>query len=303
MEYKKIIKSRRFRLKLLRIFQWVPDSIMLKIQYYLKFGFFPDFKHPLRYSEKMQIYKMKYRNPILAQCVDKYEVRKYLEGKGLGEYLVELYGVYNRIEDVVFSELPDKFVLKNTTGGGGLSVIIVDDKSKCNWDEICENVHKWPVHKPGEITFGREWAYTNMPKTRIIIEELLETSDSRGLIDYKFICFNGRTDYLYVMSDREFGRDAALAIYDRNFRKTEVYEIGERRAEDIISTPKNFSMMVALAEKLSENLPQVRVDLYNVDGKIYFGELTLYDESGYTRFDPDSFDFELGKFFNIESFV
>lgn len=303
MDYKRIVKSRQLRFKLLRIFQWVPDSIMLRIQYYLKFGFFPNFKNPQRYSEKMQLYKIKYRNPVLSQCVDKYEVRKYIEGKGLSDYLVRLFGVYDKVEDIIFDELPDKFVLKNTTGGGGISVIIVDDKSKCNWDEICKKVGEWPMHFPGEITFGREWAYTNMAKTRILIEELLEPTDNHGLIDYKFICFNGRTDYLYVMSDRAFGRDAALAIYDRNFNKTEVYEFGERRAEGTLPKPKNFLKMVEIAKKLSEDFPQVRVDLYNVDGKIYFGELTFYDESGYTRFDPDSFDFELGKLFDIESFA
>ena len=142
-----------------------------------------------------------------------------------------------------------------------------------------------------------------MPETRILVEKLLEPTDNFGLIDYKFICFNGRTDYLYVMSDRAFGKDAALAIYDRDFHKTNVYEIGERRADYILPVPKNFQKMVEIADKLSEDIPQVRVDLYNVDGKIYFGELTFYDESGYTRFDPDSFDFELGKLFDIESFA
>lgn len=303
MDYKKVIRSRKLRLIILRAMRWVPDPIMLRIQYYLKFGFFPNFKNPQRYSEKMQVYKMKYRNPILAQCVDKYEVRSYLERKGLAEYLVGLYGVYDEVDEIDFRKLPDKFVLKNTTGGGGQNVIVVKNKEKCNWKEICDKVNAWPIHRPGEITAGREWAYINMPQTRIIVEELLETKDNKGLIDYKFICFNGRTDYLYVMSDREFGEDAALAIYDRNFNKTNIYEIGERRAEYILPVPKNFPKMVEIADKLSENIPQVRVDLYNVDGRIYFGELTFYDESGYTRFDPDSFDFELGKLFDIESFA
>lgn len=303
MDYKSIIRSRQLRFKILRLLRWVPDPIMLKIQYYLKFGFFPNFKNPQRYSEKMQLYKMKYRNPVLAQCVDKYEVRKFLANKGLGEYLVDLYGVYDSVEDIDFSQLPEKFVLKNTTGGGGQNVIIVKDKTKCNWKEICERANKWPIHYPGEITYGREWAYTNMPKTRYIVEKLLEAPDEKGLIDYKFFCFNGKAEYLYVMSDRVFGRDAALAIYDRKFNKTDIYQKGERRATDSLPQPKNYEKMLEIADILSEDFPEVRVDLYNINGTIYFGELTFYDESGYVRFEPDSFDFELGKLFKIDSFA
>ena len=167
MDYKKVIRSRKLRLIILRAMRWVPDPIMLRIQYYLKFGFFPNFKNPQRYSEKMQVYKMKYRNPILAQCVDKYEVRSYLERKGLAEYLVGLYGVYDEVDEIDFRKLPDKFVLKNTTGGGGQNVIVVKNKEKCNWKEICDKVNAWPIHRPGEITAGREWAYINMPQTRM----------------------------------------------------------------------------------------------------------------------------------------
>lgn len=303
IDYKKIIPGRRFRVYILTWLNWVPDSIMLRMQYYLKFGFLPNFKNPQRYSEKMQIYKMKYRNPVLAQCVDKYEVRKYIEDKGLGEYLVDLYGIYDKVEDIDFSCLPDKFVLKNTTGGGGQNVIIVNDKKNCNWKEICDRVNKWPIHYPGEITSGREWAYTNMPKTRFLVEKLLETPDNSSLIDYKFFCFNGKAEYLYVMSDRNFGRDAALAIYDRNFNKTDIFEKGERRATHTLPKPNNYEKMLEIADKLSADFPEVRVDLYNVNGHIYFGELTFYDESGYVRFEPDSFDFELGNLFSIDNFA
>lgn len=303
MDYKNVIKSRQLRFKILRLLQWVPDPIMLRVQYFLKFGFFPNFKNPQRLSEKMQIYKMKYRNPVLAQCVDKYEVRKYVVDKGLGDYLVPLYGVYDSVEDINFSELPDKFVLKNTSGGGSQNVVIVNDKSKCNWQEICEKANQWPIHYPGEITFGREWAYTNMPKTRFLVEKLLETSNERGLIDYKFFCFNGRTEYLYVLSDRDFGKDIALAIYDRNFNKTDIYQEGERMATYTLPKPKNYDKMIEIVEELSKDFPQVRVDLYNIDGNIYFGELTFYDESGYVRFIPDSFDYELGNLFKIDSFA
>jgi len=303
VDYKKIIRSKSLRLSLLKALSWVPDTIMVRFQYWLKFGFFPDLKSPKRYSEKMQLYKLKYRNPVLSQCVDKYDVRDYIKGKGFGDYLVPLYGVYDKIEDVVIKDLPKQFVVKNTTGGGGMNVIIVKDVSKLNWKEICDQVNKWPIHHKGDVDVGREWAYTNMPRTKILVEKLLEPLDKHGLVDYKFFCFNGRAEYLYVMSDRVFGKDAALAIYDRNFNKTDYYEKGERRSTDILPRPKNYLKMLEIADKLSEDFPQVRVDLYNIDGSIYFGELTFYDESGYVRFDPDSFDYVLGDLFKIDTFV
>lgn len=119
MNYKKIFRSQQLRFRIMRMLQWVPDSVMLRVQYRIKMGFWPDFKHPKRFTEKLQLYKMKYRNPVMHQCVDKYEVRKYVESKGLGHILNELYGVYDKPEEINFDALPDKFVMKTTTGGGG----------------------------------------------------------------------------------------------------------------------------------------------------------------------------------------
>ena len=109
---------------------------MLRLQYRIKMGFWPNFKHPTRFTEKLQLYKMKYRNPVMHQCVDKYEVRKYVESKGLGHILNELYGVYDRPEDIGFSTLPQQFVVKTTDGGGGLNVIVVKDKETIDVNDI-----------------------------------------------------------------------------------------------------------------------------------------------------------------------
>ena len=130
MDYKKIIKSQQLRFRIMRLLKWVPDSIMLRIQYRIKMGFWPDFIHSKRFTEKLQLYKMRYRNPVMHQCVDKYEVRKFVESKGLGYILNELYGVYDKPEEIDFSTLPNLFVMKSTTGGGGQNVIIVKDKKK-----------------------------------------------------------------------------------------------------------------------------------------------------------------------------
>lgn len=176
MDYKKIITNQDTRFKILGLLNWVPDSIMLRLQYRIKMGFWPDFKHPTRFTEKLQLYKMKYRNPVMHQCVDKYEVRKYVESKGLGHILNELYGVYDTPEEINFNALPEQFVVKTTDGGGGLNIIVVKDKATADFDDIKLKLSHWLNRKRGGKTFGREWAYEGKYPSRIIIEKYLEDS-------------------------------------------------------------------------------------------------------------------------------
>ena len=135
-DYKKLIKSRALRVKLLHLLDWVPDAVMLRIQYFIKTGRILHLKNPKRYTEKLQWYKLYYRDPLMAQCVDKYEVRKYVEKCGLGHILNECYGVFDRADDVNFDKLPNSFVLKDTLGSGGNDVIIVKDKSQTDISTI-----------------------------------------------------------------------------------------------------------------------------------------------------------------------
>lgn len=277
---------------------------MLRVQYRLKLGFWPDLKHPKRYTEKLQLYKMRYRNPILHQCVDKYEVRKYVESKGLGYLLNELYGVYDDPNEIDFDALPNQFVIKTTTGGGGQNVLVVTDKCTCDYKELKKKLAQWVGRNNLGALAGREWAYQGC-KPRIIVEKFLENhkidddnkNEKTALTDYKFFCFNGKPKRIYVISDRKAGEYALLGIYDVDFNKLPVYRCDEHRAEIAESKPKNYDQMLEVACKLAEDFPHVRVDLYNIDGVIYFGELTFYDGSGYFKYDPDSFDFEMGSFF------
>lgn len=290
MNYKKIIRSQNLRFKILRLLNIVPDSWMLRIQYRIKFDFWPDFKHPTRFTEKLQLYKMKYRNPVMPQCVDKYEVRKYVESKNLTYILNELYGVYNSFSEIELTGLPDQFVIKSTTGGGGFNVIVIKDKSACNWNEIRKKVNTWNQHQQGAISSGREWAYSGMGKSRIIIEKILEDTQNTDLTDYKFFCFNGKPYCVQVDTGRFDGHHQNY--YDMEWRSLGVhctYPEGELQDE-----PQNFDEMKRIAAQLSLDFPFVRVDLYNIEGKIYFGELTFYPSSGYGKFHPDAFDFELG---------
>ena len=299
MNYKKIIRSQQFRLWILSHLSWISDDIILRIQYRIKMGFWPDFKHPKRFTEKLQLYKMKYRNPVMPVCVDKYDVRKYVESKGLGNILNRLYGVYDSFDEVDFVTLPNKFVIKTTDGGGGLNVIIVKDKNTCNFGNIREKMSIWGLgkEKKNESSPGREWAYTGIRKSRIIIEELLEDCHNAdgSIEDYKFMCFNGHFKSLWIDKNRYTNHhrgfwDKNLIFLPNVYSDHDTFAIPPE-------LPNNIEEMITVAEKLSEDFPYARVDLYNIDGRIVFGEITFYPWSGYVRFTPDEFDFELGSYF------
>ena len=155
MDYKKIIKSPETRQKILNLFSFMPDKPMLKLQYFIKQNRKLSLRNPKLYTEKIQWYKIYYKNPMLIKCVDKYEVREYVSEKGLGSILNECYGVFERAEDVDFEMLPDSFVVKDTIGGGSRGVIIITDKAKMDKKSVYEQMDKW-VHLPfNKRNFGR----------------------------------------------------------------------------------------------------------------------------------------------------
>lgn len=299
MNYKKIFRSRRSRYKVLKYLDWLPDSIMLRLQYRIKMGFWPNFKNPTRYTEKLQLYKMRYRNPVMPKCVDKYDVREYVEQKGLGSILNRCYGVFNSSNEIEWEKLPNKFVAKKTTGGGGLDVVIVKNKADKNKEELFALFETWTLPRK-KYSSGREWAYTGIEKNRIIIEDLLEddTNSDGSINDYKFMCFNGKFKYLWIDKDRY--SDHHRGFWDKDLQfLPEVYSDHETFVNPP-QLPDNINEMIKVAEKLSEDFPYARIDLYNIKGTIYFGEVTFYPWSGYVKFHPDSFDITLGNMFNID---
>lgn len=300
MNYRNIIKSRELRIKILTLLDWVPDSVMLRLQYWLQTGRRLNLKNPKRFTEKLQLYKMKYRNKNMLRCTDKYEVRGFIEEKGLSDILIPIVGIYNSVEEIHYSSLPQQFVAKTTDGGGGNQVFICKDKDKISEQYFFDKLNAW-MNMPKSKQSGREWAYENHYPRRILIEEMIGNGKD-DLIDYKFICFNGKVSYVYGITDRHVGVSAQFGIYDSNFNKLNVDRCDERHQEKALSKPKNYDKMKLVAEQLSKEFPHVRVDLYNINGDIYFGELTFYDGSGYMSFNPDSFDEELGRNFNISTF-
>ena len=296
MDYKKIIPSQTVRFFILKMFQYLPASTMLKLQYFIKFNRRLNLKDPQRFTEKLQHYKLNYRNENMRKCTDKYQVRYFIEDRGYKNYLNELYGVYNSADKIDFSKLPNQFVIKTTDGGGGENIIICRDKTNFDIEQSIEKLKKWQNKKLNNMTY--EWAYDENINSKIIIEKYLEdpNNSDKSIDDYKFFCFNGRVDYLVVDVDRYSGHKRNF--YDTDWNHIKIASDCPMTNRDI-KKPANFNEMIAFAKAISKGFPFVRVDLYNINGKILFGEMTFYPWSGYVQFSPDDFDFELGKYFHF----
>ncbi|MGG4287969.1 ATP-grasp fold amidoligase family protein [Priestia megaterium] len=248
---------------------------------------------PKRWTEKIQWYKIYHRNSLMTQCADKYEVRQYINSKGLAHILTELYATYENAEEIDFSTLPQKFVMKTTNGSG--TNILCEDKSELNPNQVKSFLEGYMQRN--NYSAGREWSYKNIvPK--IIVEELLEDKENQfsGINDYKFLCFNGKAKYIVLDVDRHIEHKRNIYDADWNFMDidTDYPSFG-----DVVSKPQGLEEMLEIANKLSADFPFVRVDLYWVNNKVYFGELTFYPWTGYVQFTPDEFDFKLGNEFTL----
>ena len=234
----------------------------------------------------------------MLECTDKYKVRAFVKRKGLGKYLNELYQVKDSAKEIDFSDLPDRFVIKTTDGGNGDNVFVCRDKTKLNEDETVNLIASWKNKHYERYT--REWAYIGARDSKVIVEKFLEdNSNLDGSIDdYKFMCFNGKFMMLWVDKGRYSNHCRGFWNEDLKFLKN--VESDHPTFENEPSLPPNIDEMIRIAEKLSEDFLFARIDLYNIDGKIVFGEITFYPWGGYVKFTPDSFDFELGSYFNKE---
>ncbi len=256
-------------------FKKVRDEELIKKYYFDTFGRYPDLENPQTFNEKMQWLKLNYRKPIMSQCADKYKVRDYLIKKGYSEILNEIIGVYDEVDEIDLEKLPDMFVLKATHGSGW--ILIVKDKTTIDWIAWKLVMKSWL--KQNFYYYGREWAYKDI-KPRIVCEKFLE--DSKGeLLDYKFHCFNGEPKFIQVDKDRFISHKRNL--YDLNWELLDMKLIYDN-SEKNIDKPKQLIEMIKMSRELSKDFPYLRVDFYEVDGKIYFGELTFYSESGVGKF-------------------
>ena len=260
----------------------IPDKLHLKIMFRYHMGKKLDFKNPKTYNEKLQWLKIYDRNPKYIELVDKFAVRKYIS-ETIGEkYLIPLLGVYNSVEEIEWSKLPNKFVLKCTHGS--TCNIICSDKKNLDISKAKIKLNKWI--KRNWFWYGREWPYKDI-RPKIICEKYMVDESGTELKDYKFFCFNGEPKAMFVATDR--GIDTRFDFFDIEFNHIPVMQ-HYKNATKHINKPIGFSEMVNLARKLSKGIPHVRVDFYDINGKVYFGELTLFHFSGFRKFEPDKYD-------------
>lgn len=268
----------------------IDDETYLKMIYFFCFWKKLNLENPASYSEKLQWIKLFDRRDIYTKMVDKYDVKKYVAEIIGDEYIIPTLGVWDKFEDIDFELLPTKFVLKCTHDSGG--VVICKDKDKLDKNAVKKKIRKHL--KRNYYYLGREWPYKNV-KPRIIAEPYIE--DKMGhLRDYKFFCFSGEPKMLFIASDR--GIDTRFDFFDMDFRHLPFVN-GHANSEKKLVCPNEFYKMKKLASKLSNGYPELRVDFYDVDGKVYFGELTLFHFSGFVPFEPSEWDKKIGSMLKL----
>lgn len=270
-----------------RLLNWMPDKPYLQIFYYAEFGKFIDFKNPKTFNEKLNWLKLYYRRPDFITLVDKYEVKKYIADKIGGQHVIPTLGVWDKFEDINFNELPNQFVLKCTHDSGGL--VVCKDKSKLNLKEVKAKIEKSLTNN--YYLWTREWPYKGV-KPRIIAEKYMEDQETGELRDYKFFCFNGEPKLMFVASERGL-KNTKFDFYDMQFHHMNIVQ-HYPNSEYSIEKPEHFEKMVMLAEKLSAGFPHVRVDFYEANGQVYFGEMTFYHFGAIVPFETEEWDKKIG---------
>lgn len=278
-DFKKL--KHRIILKLTRTFPSLfPDSWFLKAYYFLNMNKELDLRHPRLYSEKLQWLKIHNRKPEYITMVDKVKVKEYVASLIGQEYVIPTLGVYDSFEQIDFDSLPNKFVLKCNHDSG--NVILCKDKSNLDKEHAKKVLTK--ALATNYYLCGREWPYKHV-KRKIMAEEFLSTPiepfyNRQGMTDFKFSCFNGNVNDVMVCLERDSG-DTKFYFFDKDWNLLRYNIRGINAPEGFtIPKPQNFSTMVEIAEKLSKGIPYLRVDLYNINGRIFFGETTFFPSGG-----------------------
>lgn len=269
------------------------DEEYLSRKYQLYFGQKLDLQNPQTFNEKLQWLKLYNRKPEYTVMVDKYKVREYIAQELGEEYLIPLLGVWDNPDEIDFDALPNQFVLK-CNHNSGLGMCICKDKSELDISKVKVELRKGL--KQDYYLTGREWPYKDVPR-KIIAEKYMEDV-SGDLKDYKFYCFNGEMKFVMINSDRNTSRPTRSDYFDRDFNWLD-FTWGYSHAEVHPKKPEQFEKMVAIVEKLAKGLPHIRVDLYDCNGKIYFGELTFFDGSGFDKIEPLEWDYKIGKLLKL----
>ena len=273
--------------------RFLPDRAFIQLYYFARFRRLCNFENPKTYNEKLQWLKLNDRNPLYTKLVDKHEAKVWVAERIGFEHVVPTLGVWDSFDDIDFNVLPKRFVLKCTHDSEG--VVVVSDRSQFDLEAARAKIEA--ALKCNFYYIGREWPYLHV-EPRIIAEAYMEDSRYGELRDYKFFCFDGEPKAMFVASGRGAGQ-TKFDYFDTCFNRLDIkqhYPNSEREVEG----PETLDQMMDAARELSQGIPHVRIDFYEVDGKMYFGECTFYHFSGFMPFEPETWDDVFGSWLSLE---
>ena len=274
---------------------WTNDKMYLRLLLYFKMGYRLNLDNPQTFNEKLQWLKLYNHDITYCSLVDKFKVKDYVKSILGEEMIIPTLGVWETPDDIEWAKLPDKFVLKTTNGGGGSGVILCRNKSLLDKKEAVDKLNR--SMNSNIYTISREWPYKGM-KSRIIAEALLENENGGDVRDYKFYCFDGIPKVMLIASERFKRSHSFFDYYDMEGNHLPFTQGGDNNPE-MPAVPDNFEELKNIAQKLSSGFPHVRIDLYSVNGRIYFGEYTFFDSCGFEKFNPFEWDYKMGQYLKL----
>ena len=275
--------------------QWLPDELFVKWKYWISMDKKLNISSPKTFNEKLNWQKLYDHNPLYTTLVDKYSVKKWVAEKIGDQYVIPTLAVWEKPEDIEWDTLPDQFVLKTTHGGGNIGVVICKDKSGIDKSQAIKKLNY--SMRQDAYTALREWPYKNVQK-RIIAEKFVEDQKTGELRDYKFFCTNGVVRALFIATGRQTNKEPYFDYYDADFNHLDLRQCHPMSGRQI-EKPVCFEEMKRIASILSTGIPQVRVDLYEVNNRVYFGEMTFFHHGGVVPFHPESWDYTWGDWITL----
>lgn len=296
MDLRKIF-SRDFRKGIMHALSFLPDKLYLQIFYFSTTGKFINFKNPKGFNEKQQWLKVNNRRLEYGKLVDKFAVREHIEQTLGEEYLIPLLGKWKSFDEIDFDALPNAFVLKCNHDSGSTKVI--KDKNALTENDI--KVLRKHFNKRVKRDYyhaGREYPYKGLDRC-ILAEKFMvdEKAPESSIEDYKFFCFNGEPKVMFIATDRS--TDCRFDFFDMDFNHLDIVNI-HPNSDKVIAKPNKFEEMKAIAAKLSQGIPFVRIDLYEINGKIYFGEYTFFHGGGFRLCEPPEWERKLGDWIELD---
>ena len=290
-DYKKIIKSQETRRKLINLLRLIPDEPYIKMAFWIKNGKRLDLKTPKTFCDKLNWMKNHDRHPEYTRLVDKVAVREHLK-ELLGEDIgIPILGVWEHYDDIDFNVLPEKFVLK--CNHDSRSVRVITDKAAMDHAALRE-FYEGRL-KQNHYVMGREYPYRDVPP-RIYAEQYMIPEGQSDINDYKFLCFDGEPAVMFIATGRS--NDCRSDFFDMDFNHLDMRN-SHFQAENPPAKPECFEEMKALARKLSQGMRYVRIDLYEIDGKVYFSEYTFFDAGGFWPKQPEEWEYKLGEMIRL----